>query len=282
MADLLEPPVTVEPQISTLRAERALRTEEMILNMGPQHPSTHGVFRAELVLDGEQVVDAIPHIGYLHRCFEKHAEAMTYPQVIPYCDRLDYCGAMNNDWGFALACEELMGVKVSEKVEYIRVIVAELNRINDVLRANGTTINEMKVLLETTLERVEELRSQRPSRQIAAADDEAGESPVKRQGNSVNRLLLFIREVVSQGHAGRPYSRIFDMLIPVGKIPESEVQSRPWRFGPTEYVVTAGQPFENPGGLHCRRVQIRYFSEGRWHRWDDQVFCVLWDRWQRM
>lgn len=116
-------------QVETIRAKRTLRTEEMTLNMGPQHPSTHGVFRVELVLDGELVVDAIPHLGYLHRCFEKHAEAMTYPQIIPYCDRMDYLGAMNNDWGFALAVEELMGVKVSEKVEYIRVIVGELNRI---------------------------------------------------------------------------------------------------------------------------------------------------------
>jgi NADH-quinone oxidoreductase subunit D len=129
MADIIDPAVEIEPQVSALRAERKLRTEEMVLNMGPQHPSTHGVFRAELVLDGEQVVDAVAHIGYLHRCFEKHAEAMTYPQVIPYCDRMDYCGAMNNDWGFALACEELMGITVSEKVEYIRVICAELNRI---------------------------------------------------------------------------------------------------------------------------------------------------------
>ncbi|MBC8144040.1 MAG: NADH-quinone oxidoreductase subunit D [bacterium] len=129
MADLVDPGVVVEPQISTLRAERKLRTEEMVLNMGPQHPSTHGVFRVELVLDGEQVIDVIPHLGYLHRCFEKHCEAMTYPQVIPYCDRMDYLGAMNNDWGYALACEQLMGVKVSEKVEYIRVIVSELNRI---------------------------------------------------------------------------------------------------------------------------------------------------------
>lgn len=132
MAEVLDPltsTATTDAQVETIRARRTLRTEEMTLNMGPQHPSTHGVFRVELVLDGELVVDAIPHLGYLHRCFEKHAEAMTYPQVIPYCDRMDYLGAMNNDWGFALAVEELMGVKVSEKVEYIRVIVGELNRI---------------------------------------------------------------------------------------------------------------------------------------------------------
>lgn len=120
---------TDEAQILAVRSGSTLRTEEMTLNMGPQHPSTHGVFRVELVLDGEQVVDVIPHLGYLHRCFEKHCEAMTYPQVIPYCDRMDYLGAMNNDWGYALALEEMLDVKVSEKVEYVRVIVGELNRI---------------------------------------------------------------------------------------------------------------------------------------------------------
>jgi NADH-quinone oxidoreductase subunit D len=129
MANLVESDHMIDTQVADLREQRTLRTEEMVLNMGPQHPSTHGVFRVELVLDGEQVVDVIPHLGYLHRCFEKHAEAMTYPQVIPYCDRMDYLGAMNNDWGFALAVEQLMGIKVGEKVEYIRVIVGELNRI---------------------------------------------------------------------------------------------------------------------------------------------------------
>jgi NADH-quinone oxidoreductase subunit D len=124
-----EKETSTEIQVTEIREQRTLRTEEMVLNMGPQHPSTHGVFRVELVLDGEQVVDVIPYLGYLHRCFEKHTEAMTYPQVIPYCDRMDYLGAMNNDWGFALAVEQFMGVKVSEKVEYIRVIVGELNRI---------------------------------------------------------------------------------------------------------------------------------------------------------
>lgn len=118
---------------------RPLRSEEMVLNMGPQHPSTHGVLRLELVVDGEVVVDVIPHIGYLHRCFEKHAEAMTnYQQVIPYCDRMDYIAAMNNDLGYAIACEKLLGIKVPERVEHIRVIMAELNRIGSHLIAIGT------------------------------------------------------------------------------------------------------------------------------------------------
>ncbi len=77
----------IEKNIET---KSGLKTEEMILNMGPQHPSTHGVLRLELQLEGEIITKVIPHIGYLHRCFEKHAEAMTYPQVIPYTDRMDY------------------------------------------------------------------------------------------------------------------------------------------------------------------------------------------------
>jgi len=81
-----------------------LRSEEMVVNMGPQHPSTHGVLRLELVMDGEIVVDVIPHIGYLHRCFEKHAEQMAnYQQVIPYADRLDYVAAMSNELGYVIA-----------------------------------------------------------------------------------------------------------------------------------------------------------------------------------
>jgi NADH-quinone oxidoreductase subunit D len=92
-----------------------------------------------LVVDGEVVVDAIPHIGYLHRCFEKHCEAMTnYQQVIPYCDRLDYIASMNMDWAYALAVEKLLGIKVPERVEYIRVIMGELQRIASHLIALGT------------------------------------------------------------------------------------------------------------------------------------------------
>lgn len=118
---------------------RPLKSHEMVINMGPQHPSTHGVLRLELIVDGEVVVDMVPHIGYLHRCFEKHAEYMTnYQQVIPYCDRMDYIASMNNDLGYAIACEKLLGIEVPERVEYIRVIMAELNRIGSHLIAIGT------------------------------------------------------------------------------------------------------------------------------------------------
>ena len=116
----------------------SLRTEEMVLSMGPQHPSTHGVLRLELTLEGEVVQDVKPHIGYLHRCFEKHAEAMTYPQVIPYTDRLDYLASMYNNFGYVIGVEKLMGIEVPERVEYIRVIMGELQRIASHLVALGT------------------------------------------------------------------------------------------------------------------------------------------------
>lgn len=115
-----------------------LKTDEYILNMGPQHPSTHGVLRVLLKTDGEIVEGATPYIGYLHRTFEKHAEHMTWPQIVPYVDRMDYLASMNNDLGYALAVEKLMGMEVNERAQYLRVIVAELNRIASHLVYFGT------------------------------------------------------------------------------------------------------------------------------------------------
>jgi NADH-quinone oxidoreductase subunit D len=112
--------------------------EEMILNMGPQHPSTHGVLRLELETDGEIVRRVVPHIGYLHRCFEKHAENVDYPGVIPYTDRMDYVASMNNSLGYALAVEKLMKLEVNARVQTLRVIMAELNRIASHLLSIGT------------------------------------------------------------------------------------------------------------------------------------------------
>jgi len=114
---------TIDIDFSQVEAER------MRVNMGPQHPSTHGVLRLEVELDGEIVTDVVPHIGYLHRCFEKTCENMTYPQVIPYIDRMDYISSMNNEWPYVMGMEKLMGIEVPERIEYIRVIMAELNRI---------------------------------------------------------------------------------------------------------------------------------------------------------
>ena len=117
-----------------------LRSEEMIINLGPQHPSTHGVLRLEVLLDGEIVKGVVPHIGYLHRCFEKHAENMPYNQVIPFVDRLDYVASMNNEHAYAMGVERMLGIEhqIPKRVEYVRVLVAELNRIASHFIAIGT------------------------------------------------------------------------------------------------------------------------------------------------
>jgi NADH-quinone oxidoreductase subunit D len=119
-------------------SQEDIDTDEMILNMGPQHPSTHGVLRIELRTDGEVVKAARPHIGYLHRCFEKHAESVDYPGVIPYTDRMDYVASMGNSLGYALAVEKLLAIEVSPYVATIRVIMAELQRIASHCVAVGT------------------------------------------------------------------------------------------------------------------------------------------------
>jgi len=106
-----------------------VRTDEMLVNMGPQHPSTHGVLRLVLTTDGEIVSDCTPHLGYLHRCAEKVGENVTPIQFIPYTDRMDYLAAMNMNLGYSLAIEKLCGMKIPEKATVIRVIISELNRI---------------------------------------------------------------------------------------------------------------------------------------------------------
>jgi NADH-quinone oxidoreductase subunit D len=112
--------------------------EEMILNMGPQHPSTHGVLRLELRTDGEIVTSVVPHLGYLHRCKEKIAENLPYYQYIGYTDRLDYLAAMNNNLAWSLAVETLAGISVPRRAEFLRVIACELNRIASHLVSFGT------------------------------------------------------------------------------------------------------------------------------------------------
>ncbi len=106
-----------------------VRTDEMLVNMGPQHPSTHGVLRLLLRTDGEVIHECTPHIGYLHRCAEKIGENLTGPQWIPYTDRMDYLAGMNMNLGMALAFEKLIGMEVPEKAVTLRLIISEMGRI---------------------------------------------------------------------------------------------------------------------------------------------------------
>jgi NADH-quinone oxidoreductase subunit D len=113
-------------------------SEEMLVNMGPQHPSTHGVLRIVLRTDGEMVLEATPHLGFLHRCKEKIGENLPYIQYIGYTDRLDYLSAMNNNQAWSMSVEQLAGITVPRRAEFIRVLAAELNRIASHLVSFGT------------------------------------------------------------------------------------------------------------------------------------------------
>lgn len=123
----------VDPEL----VEFDVRTDEILVNMGPQHPSTHGVLRLVLRTDGEVVSEVTPHLGYLHRCAEKIGENVAARQWIPYTDRMDYLAAMNMNLGWALTVEKLMKLDVPEKTRHLRVMIVELNRIASHLVAAG-------------------------------------------------------------------------------------------------------------------------------------------------
>src|SRR5512139_3925878 len=133
----------------------------MTINMGPQHPATHGVLRLVLELDGEVIVKVTPHIGHLHRGVEKLAESKTYAQVIPLTDRLDYTNAMGNNLAYVLAVEKLLGMEVPRRAQVLRVIMAELQRIAAHLiwlGTHGLDIGAMTLLFYTFREREDILR----------------------------------------------------------------------------------------------------------------------------
>lgn len=125
------------------RDGQSLKTDQMIVNLGPQHPSTHGVFRMVVVLEGETIVDLKPVMGYLHRNHEKIAERNTFLQNMPFTDRLDYTTSMANNFGYALAVEKLMGVQVPERAEYLRVMMAELTRVMTHMFGIGFLLNDL-------------------------------------------------------------------------------------------------------------------------------------------
>jgi NADH:ubiquinone oxidoreductase subunit D len=135
---------------------RNLETDYVVVNLGPQHPSTHGVFRMVATLDGESIVDLQPVVGYLHRNHEKIGERNTYIMNMPYTDRLDYICSMSNNFGYALAVEKLMGIKPPERTEYIRVMMAELTRIVNHLWAIGFLLNDLGAFFTPALYAINE------------------------------------------------------------------------------------------------------------------------------
>ena len=152
----------VNPKIlETLLADTDITIEdalenEMILNMGPQHPATHGVLRVLLRLDGETVVSSVPELGYLHRGYEKMAENMSYYEFIPHTDRLDYLSPMMNNVAWVLAVEKLAGIEAPPRAQYIRMMIAELARMASHLVAIGSLamdVGALTVFLWTLRER---------------------------------------------------------------------------------------------------------------------------------
>ena len=140
-------PVTIPLGVRTGSAEvehePELGSEHMLINIGPQHPATHGVLRLVVELDGEVVVRVVPHIGYLHSGFEKLGEYRHYNQLIPLTDRMDYLAPMSNNVGLALAAEKLMGIDITERCKVLRVIACEMSRIISHLVWLGTTAIDM-------------------------------------------------------------------------------------------------------------------------------------------
>jgi NADH-quinone oxidoreductase subunit C/D len=130
-------------KMERVNEETGIHTEQVIVNLGPQHPSTHGVFRMVAKLDGETVVGLKPVMGYLHRNHEKIGERNTYLGIMPYTDRLDYFNSMSNNFGYALAVEKLIGITPPERAEYIRVMMAELTRIVNHLALFGFLMNDL-------------------------------------------------------------------------------------------------------------------------------------------
>src|SRR5512136_1257957 len=126
---MVRPPDASFDQIKHLVSERALRGETMLLNMGPQHPSTHGVLRLLLELDGEIIINCVPDIGFLHTGIEKNMEAKTYQKAEVMTDRLDYLNTVGNTLAYSMAVEKLVDLDVPPRAQAIRVIICELQRI---------------------------------------------------------------------------------------------------------------------------------------------------------
>jgi NADH:ubiquinone oxidoreductase subunit D/NADH:ubiquinone oxidoreductase subunit C len=143
-------------QMKAMESSDGLKTDQLIVNLGPQHPSTHGVFRMVVVLEGETIVNLKPAMGYLHRNHEKIGERNTYLQNMPYTDRLDYLSSMSNNFGYATTVEKLMGIKPPERAEYIRVMMAELTRIASHTMSVGFLLNDLGAYFTPALYALEE------------------------------------------------------------------------------------------------------------------------------
>lgn len=219
--------VTEQPQ-SEVQQQEEYRETEMLLNVGPSHPAMHGVIHIKVRLDGEIVRKAEIEIGYLHRGFEKHCENGTYTQCFPYTDRLNYVSPLINNFAFACAVETLMGLKVPERCEYIRVIMSEISRICDHLTCVGASAMELgafSIFLymikarEWLWELVESVTGARLTISYARIGGVKGDLPEGFE-DRCRRVLAKVREVLRDVHQLATRNRIFyDRMRDVGVFP---------------------------------------------------------------
>lgn len=155
------PPASARDEAYVLEADELryapdIASQRVVVNMGPQHPSTHGVFQMRLTLDGETIVDLEPVMGYMHRNHEKIGERNLWLGNMPFTDRLDYVAQLGNEWGYAMCIEKMMGIEVPERAEYIRLILAELNRIQSHFWGIGFLLNDIGAFFTPCLYAIEE------------------------------------------------------------------------------------------------------------------------------
>ena len=206
-----------DPTPSEHELEAHLQTRNMVVNLGPSHPATHGTVRLRIELDGETIVKMDTEIGFLHRGFQKSCENVTWTQVLPYTDRLDYTASLQNNFGYLTAVETLMGIEIPERAKYIRVIGAELHRIGSHLTTAGATALELGGFSpflyamegrELVIDRVTELTGARLTTSYGRIGGLNRDIP-EGWGEKVLKSLVKIEEVASEMDALLSRNRIF-------------------------------------------------------------------------
>ena len=208
-----------------------LKTQTMYLNLGPSHPAMHGCFRVLLKLDGEKIKRAVPEIGYLHRGFEKEAESHTWPEVIPYTDRLNYVSPPMNNVGYCMAVEKLMGLTIPQRAQWIRMLVCEVSRIWDHLVCVAASLVDVGALTnywylfnvrELFTDWIEELTGARLTTNYARIGGVARDLPAGT-GQHLRRLIKELHRALKDVEGLVKHNRIFlDRTQGVGAISEEE------------------------------------------------------------
>ncbi|MFQ6114729.1 MAG: NADH-quinone oxidoreductase subunit D, partial [bacterium] len=214
--------------------ENGLKVKHMFLNMGPSHPAMHGVIKIILQLDGERVIDSDVGIGFLHRAFEKHSENIYYNGVFPYTDRLNYVSPLINNVGYALTVEKLLGIDVTERCKYIRVIMSEISRIADHLTCIGAFAMELGAMTaflyfmkarEAMYNLIEEVTGARITISYVRVGGVKGDLPPGFE-KRVRQELKKVREEIKEVHKLLTRNRIFvDRVQHVGAISKEDAIS---------------------------------------------------------